>query len=110
MNELGLDEYFTVHDEVKALRKEVQLLKKSIETHVNEKSYWKCRFDKVRPKIKSIRTVKNQTAKNLIEALENGDKTHSLADIGRLLGIRYGTLKSMAFVYRQGMKANEGVL
>ena len=110
MNELGLDEYFTVHDEVKALRKEVQLLKKSIETHVNEKSYWKCRFDKVRPKIKSIRTVKNQTAKTLIEALENGDKTHSLADIGRLLGIRYGTLKSMAFVYRQGMKANEGVL
>ena len=103
MNELGLGEYFSAHDEVKALRKEVQLLKKRIATHMNEKSYWKCRFEKVRPAIKSIRTVKNQAAKTLIEARENGDKTHSLADIGRLLDIRYGTIKNMAFVYRQAM-------
>tara|TARA_R110000822_G_C14902174_1_gene449126 strand:+ start:196 stop:510 length:315 start_codon:yes stop_codon:yes gene_type:complete len=103
VNELGLNEYFTVHDEVKALRKENERLNHRLLSEIKSKSYWKCRFDKVRPKIKSIRTVKNQTAKTLIEARENGDKTHSLADIGRLLGIRYGTIKNMAFVYRQAM-------
>jgi hypothetical protein len=108
MNDLGLDTYLSEQEELKFLRKEVERLNKKLVRECNYKSYWKCRFEKVRPERKSIRTVKNQTAIDMISARENGDKTHSLADIGRLLSIRYGTIKNMAYMYRQSLITKEG--
>ena len=96
--------YFSQQDEIKELRKEVEQLKKRVEIEIKSKSKWKCKYDKIKPERKSIRTKKNQLALDLIAARENGDLTHSLADIGRMLDIRYGTLKNMAYLYRQCIK------
>ena len=96
--------YFVKDDEIKALKKENEELKKRLHREIKAKSKWKGKFEKVRPARKSIRTKKNQKAIDLIAARENGDKTYSLADIGRLLDIRYSTLKNMAYMYRQSIK------
>jgi hypothetical protein len=103
-----LTNYLSKEDIINALKKENELLKKRVESEIKSKSKWKCKFEKVRPERKSIRTVKNQTAINMICAREKGDKTHSLADIGRLLNIRYGTLKNMAYMYRQSVITKKG--
>jgi hypothetical protein len=103
-NELELGSYLSAQDEVKQLRKEVDHLKKRLELEIKLKSKWKCRFNKSRPPRESIRTKKNQQALELIAKRESGDKTHSLADIGRLLDIKPGTLKNMAYMYRQSVK------
>jgi hypothetical protein len=103
MTDLGLELYLLEQEEIIFLRKEVKKLNKKLLCESKAKSYWKCKFEKVRPERKSIRTVKNQTAIDMISSRENGDKTYSLADIGRLLSIRYGTLKNMAYMYRQSI-------
>jgi hypothetical protein len=99
-----LGAYFSQQDEINALKKENEHLKKRVEAEIKLKSKWKCKYDKIKPERKSIRTKKNQRALDLIASRENGDRTYSLAEIGRMLDIRYGTLKNMAYLYRQCIK------
>jgi len=99
-----LSAYFSQQDQIEALKKEVDRLNALLKSEIKLKSKWKCKYEKIKPERKSIRTKKNQRAIDLIAARENGDLTYSLADIGRMLEIRYGTLKNMAYTYRQCIK------
>lgn len=99
-----LSDYFSQQDQIEALKKEVDRLNARLKSEVKAKSKWKCKYEKIKPERKSIRTKKNQRAIDLIAARENGDLTYSLADIGRMLEIRYGMLKNMAYTYRQCIK------
>ncbi len=98
---IGLDDYLEDKGEIKALKKQVEQLEARLQREIKAKSKWKVRYESIKPERKSIRTKKNQQALDMITALDNGDKSKSLADIGRLLDIKYGTLKNMAYRHRK---------
>jgi hypothetical protein len=100
--ELGIDSYLSAHDEVKILRIEVERLTKRLKSEIKLKSAWRCKYEKLRPS-RLVEIEKKKQAIDMIVAFDNGDKSKSLADIARQLGIKYQTLSSIARAYRQAI-------
>jgi hypothetical protein len=99
---LGLDNYLSTQDEVKLLRVEVERLTKRLKSEIKLKSAWRCKYEKLKPS-RLVETEKKKQAIDMIVAFDNGDKSKSLADIARQLGIKYQTLTSIARAYRQAI-------
>ena len=100
-----LNNYFAQQDRIAALEAEVAELKKRVELEIKNKSKWKSRYENVKPAAKSRRLEKNQRALHMIAQREAREISTTLADIGRQCGVKYGTLKHMAYEYRQCLKA-----
>ena len=102
MTELGLDEYLSAHDEVKALQKENEQLKQRLLREIKSKSQWRRKYEKLRPS-RYLEVEKRSRAIDMIVAFDAGDKSKTLAEIAVMLDINYRTLTSMARVLRQAM-------
>lgn len=101
---MNLNEFFSLKDRVAELEAEVETLKNRIRTEQKAKSKWRTRYEAVKPAAKSRRLAKNQKAYDMIAQREAGEIDATLADIGRECGVNYGTLKHMAYEYRQCLK------
>lgn len=93
-NVSDLDKYFELKDRITELESTVRRLQK-------QKSKWKAAYERVKPAAKSRRLAKNQKALDMIAQREAGEIKTTLVDIGRQCGVNYGTLKHMAYEYRQ---------
>jgi hypothetical protein len=104
-DELGLCSYLSAHDEVRILKAEVERLTKRLNTEIKLKSSWKSKYQKLKPS-RLIEPSKKSMAIDMIHAIDNGDKTKSLAGIARELDINPQTVKSIARAFRQAIKTN----
>jgi hypothetical protein len=100
--DLGLDTYLLEQEELKSLRKEVEKLNKRLLKEIKTKSYWKCKYEKIRPS-RYLDLEKKNKALDMIVAFDSGDKSKSLLDIAFITGINYSTVTSIARVYRQAI-------
>lgn len=98
---MNLNKYFSLKDQIATLEAEIKRLEGRVRAEQKAKSKWKSKYEAVKPEAKSRRLAKNQKAYDMIAQREAGEIDTSLADIGRECGVNYGTLKHMAYEYRQ---------
>lgn len=97
-----LHQYFTLQNRIDELEKQNAKLQRELTNARKNASKWKCKYEKIAPPPKKReRLLKNQRAYELIAQREAGEIAMSLVDIGRECGVNYGTLKHMAYEYRQ---------
>ena len=82
-------------------QKEITELKRRLRNQTKDKSKWRTKYENIKPNNKSKRLAKNQKALDMIAEREAGTLKISLVDIGMECGVNYGTLKHMAYEYRQ---------